>query len=90
MSAAEVRGARASDRSAVCDLVVGSSGTGLISASRQGRSYSFVPFVGALLGIAACLVAPWRHSAYAIPIFFVLDPTPVMFAFAAIKDRRSK
>jgi hypothetical protein len=63
---------------------------GLVSAGRRGRSYSFVPFVGALLGIAACLVGPWRYSAYAIPIFLVLDPTLVIFAFWAIKGRPLK
>lgn len=61
-----------------------------ISARRQGRSYSLVPFIGALLGTAACLIAPWRHSAYAIPIFLFLDPTPFTFAFVLITGRLSK
>jgi hypothetical protein len=60
---------------------------GAISAR---RSYSFVPFLGALLGVGGCLVAPWRHSAYAIPIFFVLDPTPATFAFLTVKGRLFK
>jgi hypothetical protein len=63
---------------------------GAISARRQGRSYSLVPFLGALLGIAGCLLAPWRHSACAIPIFLVLDPTPVLFAHLAITGRLFK
>jgi hypothetical protein len=63
---------------------------GAISARRKGRSYSFVPFLGALLGVGGCLVAPWRHSAYAIPIFFVLDPTPATFAFLTVKGRLFK
>jgi hypothetical protein len=63
---------------------------GAIAARRQGRSYSFVPFVGALLGTVGCLIAPWRHSAYAIPIFLVLDPTPVTFGFLAITGRLFK
>jgi hypothetical protein len=62
----------------------------IISAHRQRRGYSLVPFVGALLGVTGCLVAPWTHSAYGIPIFLVLDPTPVMFAFLAITGRLSK
>jgi hypothetical protein len=30
----------------------------VISARRQNRSYSLVPFVGGVLGVAACLIAP--------------------------------
>ena len=60
---------------------------GLIAARRQGRSYSFLPFLGALLGVAACFIAPWKNSIYAIPAFLVLDPTPVMFAVAAWRGR---
>ena len=63
---------------------------GAISARRQGRGYSFVPFLGAVFGVAGCLIAPWRHSAYAIPIFLILDPTPLMFAFSALTGRLSK
>ena len=63
---------------------------GAISASRQGRGYSLVPFLGAILGVAGCLIAPWRPARYAIPIFLVLDPTPAMFAFAAITGRLFK
>jgi hypothetical protein len=63
---------------------------GAISARRHGRSYSFVPFLGALLGAGGCLIAPWRHSAYAIPIFLVLDPTPVTFTFLAVTGRLFK
>jgi len=63
---------------------------GMISARREGRGYSLVPFIGALLGVAGCLVAPWKHSSYAIPIFLILDPTPVMFAFLAITGRLFK
>jgi hypothetical protein len=63
---------------------------GLIAARRKGRSYSFVPFVGALLGVAACFIAPWKNTVYAIPAFLVLDPTPVMFAIAALTGRLSR
>jgi hypothetical protein len=58
-----------------------------IFAGRQNRSYSLVPFVGAVLGVAACLIAPWRHTAYAIPIFLLLDPTPLFFVYAAVTGR---
>jgi hypothetical protein len=61
-----------------------------ISARRHGRGYSFVPFLGAIVGVGGCLIAPWQHAAYAIPIFLVLDPTPVMFTFAAITGRLFK
>jgi len=63
---------------------------GAISAHRRGRSYSFVPFLGAILGTVGCLTAPWRHSVYAIPIFLVLDPTPITFGFLAITGRLFK
>jgi hypothetical protein len=63
---------------------------GVMSARRQGRGYSLVPFVGALLGVAGCLVAPWRHSVYAIPIFLILDPTPITLAFLVITGRLFK
>jgi hypothetical protein len=63
---------------------------GHVSALRQKRSYSWVPFIGASLGIAACLVAPWRNSVYAIPAFLVLDPTPAMFIVAALTGRLRK
>ena len=63
---------------------------GAISARRQNRSYSLVPFVGAVLGVAACPIAPWKHSAYAIPIFLVLDPTPLFFAYATVTGRLFK
>jgi hypothetical protein len=63
---------------------------GAISARRRGYSYSFVPFLGALLGTVGCLIAPWRHSAYAIPIFLFLDPTPVTFGFLAVRGRLFK
>lgn len=56
-----------------------------IEAIRQKRSYSFVPFLGALLWIAACLVAPWRQSLYALPLFLVIDPTPAFFVVAVLK-----
>jgi hypothetical protein len=63
---------------------------GAISARRKGRSYSFVPILGALLGAGGCIIAPWRHSAYAIPIFLILDPTPAMFVFLAVRGRLFK
>jgi hypothetical protein len=62
----------------------------LIAATRQKRGYSFVPFLGALLWIAACLVAPWKQSWYALPLFLVVDPTPVLFLVAALKGSFSK
>lgn len=63
---------------------------GAISARRQGRGYSLVPFVGAILGVAGCLFAPWRHAACAIPLFLVLDPTPVMFTLLVVTGRLFK
>jgi hypothetical protein len=63
---------------------------GMVSAFRQKRSHSWVPFIGAILGIAACLVAPWRNSVYAIPVFLVLDPTPAMFVVAVFTGRFGK
>ena len=63
---------------------------GLIAARRKGRSYSLVPFLGAILGVSACLIAPWRMSVYAIPVFLVLDPTPVTFAVALFSGRLFK
>ena len=61
----------------------------LIAARRQNRSYSLVPFVGAILGgVLACVVAPWRNALYAIPVFLVLDPTPVMFAAIGLASAR--
>ena len=62
----------------------------LIAARRQNRSYSLVPFVGAILGVLACFVAPWRNALYAIPVFLVLDPTPAMFAVTAVRGRLFK
>jgi hypothetical protein len=61
-----------------------------ISARRQNRPYSLVPFVGSVLGIAACLIAPWRNSAFAIPIFLLLDPTSLFFAYSAVTGRLFK
>jgi hypothetical protein len=63
---------------------------GLISARRRHRNYSLVPLIGAILGVAACLIAPWKHTAYAIPIFLLLDPTPVFLVLAVITGRFSK
>jgi hypothetical protein len=63
---------------------------GMISARRRHRNYSLMPFIGAILGVAACLIAPWKHTAYAIPIFLVLDPTPLMLLFLVITGRFSK
>jgi hypothetical protein len=57
----------------------------LISAKRASRSYSLVPFLGAIVGIAACLIAPWKNAVYAIPLFLILDPSPVLFAIAMAK-----
>jgi hypothetical protein len=51
-----------------------------------GSLLFILPFLGAILGITGCLIAPWRHSTYAIPILLVLDPTPVGFAVAAIRE----
>ena len=61
-----------------------------ISARRQGRSYSLVPFLGAVLGVTACLIAPWKHSAYAIPLVLVVDPTPLTFAFVLVTGRLTR
>ena len=63
---------------------------GLMAARRKGRSYSFVPFLGAILGVSACLIAPWRMSVYAIPVFLVLDPTLVTFAVGLLSGRMFK
>lgn len=56
----------------------------LIANSRKGRGYSFVPFIGAILGVAACLVAPWRWSNWLLPATLVLDPTPPLFLWAFV------
>jgi hypothetical protein len=61
-----------------------------IRRQKQNRSYSFVPFLGAALGVAACLIAPWRNSGYVIPIFLLLDPTPLLFAYSVLTGRFSK
>jgi hypothetical protein len=71
-------------------LVAALQAAALIAARRVNRSYSFVPFVGAVLGVAACLIAPWRNSAYVIPIFLLLDPTPLLFAYSAVTGRLFK
>ena len=63
---------------------------GLIAARRGGRSYSFVPFLGAALGVSACLIAPWSMSVFVIPAFLVLDPTPVTFAVTLFSGRMFK
>jgi hypothetical protein len=62
----------------------------LIAATRKQRSYSFVPLVGALLWIAACLVASWKQSWYALPLFLVVDPTPAFLLVAALRGAFSK
>ena len=62
----------------------------LIVASRRKRGYSLVPFLGALLWIAACLAAPWEQSWVAMPFALLVDPTPVLFAAAALKGAFSK
>ncbi len=62
----------------------------LVAALRQKRGYSFVPFVGALLWILACIVSPWKQSWYAIPLFLVIDPTPTLFVVAALKGAFAK
>lgn len=62
----------------------------MIAASRRKRCYSLVPFLGALLWIAACLVAPWKGSWYAIPFFLVVDPTPALFVVAVLKGSFSR
>lgn len=55
----------------------------LIAARRRQSGYSLVPFVGAILGVAACLVAPWSGSAWFLPLAFVLDPSPVVLLWVA-------
>jgi hypothetical protein len=57
----------------------------VISAKRKGRRFSYVPFVGAILGVGACLVAPWQGSRWLVPIAFILDPTPLMFLSVMVK-----
>jgi hypothetical protein len=56
----------------------------LVSTSRKGKGYSFVPFIGAILGVSACLLAPWEGSGWLLPIAFLLDPTPTMFLWALV------
>jgi hypothetical protein len=46
---------------------------GPIAARKAGRNYSFVPFVGALSGAAACLACPWPGSAKLIPVAVLAD-----------------
>ena len=62
----------------------------VLAASRRKRGYSLVPFLGGLLWIAACLVAPWRESWYALPFFVIVDPTPAFFAVAALEGKSPK
>jgi hypothetical protein len=62
---------------------------GLISASRKGRGYSFVPFFGASFGVGACLLAPWHGSRWLVPLAFILDPTPVLFLWALVTGKFS-
>lgn len=62
----------------------------LMSARSRGRSYSFIPILPAVLGVTACLVAPWRGSVYAIPLELILDPTPLMIVVVALRGGFSK
>lgn len=61
---------------------------GLVAARRKGRGYSFVPFIGAILGVTACLLAPWQGSRWLLPLVFVLDPTPIMFLWVLVRPSR--
>ena len=62
----------------------------VISALRKGRGYSLVPFVGAILGVGACLVAPWHGTGWLVPLAFVLDPTPMTFLWVLATGKLSR
>jgi hypothetical protein len=59
-----------------------------VSARREGQGYSFVPFIGAILGVSACLLAPWEGSGCLLPIAFALDPTPSFVCLPVDSERR--
>jgi hypothetical protein len=51
-----------------------------IIARRRGRNVSAVPFLGALLGSAACLVCPMEGASKLIPVALLLDLSVYHFA----------
>jgi len=66
---------------------------GLFAASaarRQGRNDSFIPFVPALLGVAGCIVAPWRGTAWFALVFLIADPSVGLFVLALLRGNFRK
>jgi hypothetical protein len=71
-------------------LIAGMQIAALVARRQTGRGYSFIPLIPAMIGVAACLVAPWPGSAWLVPMAFVLDPTPVLSLYALVTGRLSK
>jgi hypothetical protein len=58
-----------------------------VHVTKQGRSYSWVPFIGGFAGLLAVLVLPagsWRDRVWFAWIPIALDLTYAMFLFVAI------
>jgi hypothetical protein len=81
----DLRGIVACVLGALAALMALSQLGALIAASRTRRGYSFVPLIPAIVGVAACLVAPWPRSGWLLPIAFVLDPTPIMYLAVLVR-----
>lgn len=45
-----------------------------IARARRRRTYSAIPFLGAVLGSSGALVSGWPHAAWSIPAFIISDP----------------
>ncbi|TWT65168.1 hypothetical protein Pla123a_49250 [Posidoniimonas polymericola] len=64
-------------------IVVGNPVAG-ICAERDGRTYSFVPFVGGIAGAAAILICPLGLSPWWLLVPLVADVTFPMFFYVLL------
>ena len=72
---------------ALAALVIGGNLVAGIRAQRRGRSYSSIPFVGGLFGMAACLLCPLDGSSWFALVFLVLDYTFPGLLYAVFVDK---
>lgn len=67
-------------------IIAGNPIAGLL-ASRQGRNYSCVPFVGAVCGVLACVTCPAVGLSWWVLLPVVLDLTAPMFVLMVVTGR---
>ena len=56
-------------------------------ARRQGRNYSWVPFVGAMCGVLSCVACPAIGLSWWMLLPVVLDLTVPMFVYVVVTGR---